>query len=67
MKNLYIDIYEIEEMLSEYYDFENVTDEQWEKIDKLVCENCNRLGVSPMDYEAYANICDGAVGKVLLG
>lgn len=66
MKNLYIDIYEIEEMLGEYYDFQFVTDEQWKEIDRLVCEECNRRGISPTDdYEAYAAVCDGAVGKVL--
>ena len=66
MDGLYIDTYEVEEMLGEYYDFHIVTEKQWKEIDKLVREECNRRGISPTDdYEAYAAVCDGAVGKVL--
>ena len=63
---MWIDTYEIEEMLGEYYDFRNVTDEQWREIDALIVAECNKRGISPTDdYDTYAAICDGCVGKVL--
>ena len=53
-------------MLGEYYDFQNVTDEQWREIDALIVAECNKRGISPTDdYDTYAAICDGCVGKVL--
>lgn len=63
---MWIDTYEIEEMLGEYYDFQNVTDEQWREIDALIVAECNKRDISPTDdYDTYAAICDGCVGKVL--
>ena len=63
---MYIDILEIEEMLSEYYDFSKVSEEQWKKIDELVRDECEKRGVDSIDdYETYACICDGCVEKVL--
>lgn len=61
----FIDKDEIEEMLGEYYDFSEVDDNTWERIDKLVKEECKKRGVPRNDYEAYAKVCDGCVGKVL--
>ena len=61
----FIDRNEIEEMLGEYYDFENVSEDSWKRIDKLVKAECKKRGVSRNDYEAYAKVCDGCVGKVL--
>lgn len=61
----FIDKDEIEEMLGEYYNFSNVSDYAWKCIDNIVGSECERRGVSPTDYEAYAKICDGAVRKVL--
>lgn len=61
----FIDRYEIEDMLSEYYDFSNVDIDTWKIIDELIKSECKKRGVSPDDYENYARICDVCVGKVL--
>lgn len=61
----FIDRYEIEDMLSEYYDFSNVDIDTWKIIDELIKSECEKRGVSPDDYENYARICDVCVGKVL--
>lgn len=61
----FIDRYEIEDMLSEYYDFSNVDIDTWKIIDELIKSECEKRGVSPDDYEKYARICDVCVGKVL--
>lgn len=61
----FIDRYEIEDMLSEYYDFSMVDMETWKLIDQLVKSECEKRGVSPDDYEQYARVCDVCVGKVL--
>ena len=61
----FIDKDEIEEMLGEYYDFSEVDDNTWKRIDKLVKEECKKRGVSRNDYETYAKVCDGCVGKAL--
>jgi hypothetical protein len=61
----FIDRYEIEDMLSEYYDFSNVDIDTWKIIDELIKSECEKRGVSPDDYEQYARICDVCVGKVL--
>ena len=63
---MFIDTLEIEEMLSEYYDFSEFTDTDWEKVDSIVRKTCKARGVSPTrDYDTYCAICDGAVAKVL--
>lgn len=63
---MFIDKDEIEEMLGEYYDFSNVSESQWQKIDKEVEQICKARGVdSEEDYDTYSAICDGCVGRVL--
>jgi hypothetical protein len=62
---MFIDRYEIEDMLSEYYDFSNVDTETWEIIDESIELECEKRYVMPDEYEAYARVCDICVGKVL--
>lgn len=65
-KNFFIDKDEIEEMLSEYYDFSEVTETEWEQINSAIESECKKKGVSPFgNYEEYAKICDGCVSRVL--
>lgn len=62
----FIDRLEIEEMLCEYYDFSNVSEKDWQEINKAVESECQRQGISSTDdYEAYAKICDGCVSRIL--
>ena len=63
---MYIDKDEIEEMLGEYYDFTKVTTRDWIKIDKAIKKECEKRGVNSIDdYDTYAAICDGCVGKII--
>jgi len=65
---MYIDRDEIEEMLAGYYDFSEVTDEMWAKIDEEVRLRMVDRGLDPQDdYDLYAAICDGAVGRAIHG
>ena len=69
---MFIDKYEIEEMLGQFYDFGSVTEHQWEKINNAVLAECKRRGLldeagllDDIDYDTYSAICDGCVGRVL--
>ena len=65
-KKHFIDRDEIEEMLSEYYDFSEVSESEWDAINDAVESECKKKGVSPFgNYEEYAKICDGCVSRVL--
>lgn len=65
-KTMFIDRDEVEEMLCEYYDFSEVTEDQWDQIDALVKGEVERRGIDPTsDYDTYAAICDGCVGRVI--
>ena len=66
MRLNFIDQNEIEEMLSEYYDFSNFTDDQWRELDLAIQNECTKRGISPTDdYEEYARVCDVCVERTL--
>ena len=55
---LYIDQYEIEDILGEYYDFSSTTNEQWLQLDSMIKKLCAERGVTPFFQEEYTRICD---------
>ena len=63
---MFIDQYEIEEMLGEYYDFSSLGNADWRAIDDEVKKLCRERGVSPTesDYTEYARICDACCEKL---
>ena len=61
---MFIDKDEIEEMLGEYYDFEQVTDEQWNALDKAVVERWGETPYDDEEYDEYASVVDGCCSKL---
>ena len=64
---MFIDPLEIEEILSEYYDFTDWTDQDWEEVDRRIEKECNRRGIfEPEDGdEEYYAVCDGIISNYL--
>ena len=62
---MFIDQLEIEEILGEYYNFENFTAEQWKNADDEIFKTCQARGITTPDGsdEFYA-ICDGVIGRI---
>ena len=68
---MFIDKLEIEEVLGQYYDFMEMSEEDWERADKEIERVCRERGIvfnntiSEEDNEVYWKICDGVIGKML--
>ena len=54
----FIDKDELEEMLREYYDFENISEEQWRALDEQIYLMCEKRGIDAEYTEEYARVCD---------
>lgn len=54
----FIDRYEVEEMLRDYYNFEMITDSQWAMLDSEVKAKCRERRVNGDYSEEYVRICD---------
>ena len=57
-RDAFIDKDELEEMLREYYDFENISEEQWRALDKQIHLMCENRGIDAEYTEEYARVCD---------
>lgn len=58
LENTFIDQYEVEDMLGDYYDFSATTTAQWLQLDGMIKLMCKERGVLPIYEEEYARICD---------
>lgn len=62
----FIDKEEIEEMLGEYYDFQAVTDEQWNILDNEIRLLCEARGINAQYCDEYVRVCDICCEKMHL-
>lgn len=60
----FIDKEEIEEMLGEYYDFQTVTEEQWNILDNEVRLLCEERGINAQYCDDYVRVCDICCEKI---
>ena len=64
----FIDPYETQEAVGEYYDFSLTTTDQWQALDELVQTTCTARGIPPTNltveqYDIYCAILDATCAK----
>lgn len=64
LENSFIDQYEVEDMLGDYYDFSTTTVTQWIELDGMIKLMCQERGILPVYEEEYARICDVCCEKL---